>query len=437
MKNKLLFKYIILVLIVLCITACSKTRFDEIEELAEAAYEEQLEQGQYCNALIVAEKRIDVIYDNETPMEKYLKHSLAWQEKAKEVGPKCQEMINAKNRIAEEKAQLRLKQQQEEWDKQLLEIKPLVDKKIDDLNKEIAFFDQLQNIRMVALPQRVAKNKGHFLCVSTFQIINNSPVSIESLSFRTQVLLMHNRDTKQLDFTKNPITANESRNFELCYFYEIEVPNEVEMEVVDVKPVNYDRLNIVHYKKDGRENILEEIDNLKRNYEKGDLNSLLTSLNINKLIIPVGTSIDEEVRIRQDFNPDVDNSIPLQKIDQNYPIIPFDKSIESANPDKNIKSEQKLQPLDKNLGRFKPSTFETPDGKEAKVLINHNQEEDLQLIIACNNRVIGDKYSQGKILLVGQDWDVVTKTVIQNNKIYVTTKGGWNSEFIGSSIPVC
>mgnify|MGYP003617535881 CR=1 FL=1 len=335
MKKRFLFKYIILVLMGLCITACSKTQFDKMEELAEEAYKEQLDQGQYCNALMVAEKRIDVIYDNETSMEKYLEHSLAWQEKAKEVTPKCQEMINAKHKIAEEKAQLRLQQQQEEWDKQLLEIKPLVDKKIDDLSKEITFFDQLQNIRMVALPQRVAKNKDHLLCVSTFQIINNSPVSIESLSFRTQALLMHNNDTKQLDFTKNPIAANEKRNFELCYFYEMEITDEVEMDVIDVKYINNDKLNIVYYKKNGRASMLEEIDNLKKNYEKGELSSLLTSFKINKLVIPVGTSIDEEEMMRQDFNPNPnpnpDNIISLPKVEQNYPIIPFDKAVELDN----------------------------------------------------------------------------------------------------------
>ena len=83
--------------------------------------------------------------------------------------------------------------------------------------------------------------------------------------------------------------------------------------------------------------MLEEIDNLKKNYEKGELSSLLTSFKINKLVIPVGTSIDEEEMMRQDFNPNPnpnpnpDNIISLPKVEQNYPIIPFDKAVELDN----------------------------------------------------------------------------------------------------------
>ena len=129
------FKYAVVALAVLSITACSKSRFDQIEDQVEEAYKLAVEKKEYCAAQEVAEMRINVVNDNETPAWKYLKHSLAWQTKAKEMAPKCQEIIEVNRKIEEEKEKLRRVQQQEAWDKQLSEVKPLVDKKIDEINR--------------------------------------------------------------------------------------------------------------------------------------------------------------------------------------------------------------------------------------------------------------------------------------------------------------
>ena len=332
-RNFPVFKCAIVALAVLSITACSKSRFEQIEDQAEEVYKILEEKGEYCKAQDVAEARIDVMIDNETPDWKYLKHSLAWQKKAKEMAPKCQEIIEANRKIEEEKENLRRSQQQEAWDKQLSEVKPLVDKKIDEINKKIAFFDQLQNIRMVALPQLVTENVGHFRCVSSFKIINNSPAKIESLSFKApQSVLNHTIDIKRLNFADNPIAPNETRHFELCFFYEREISQEIELNVINITPVNDSNAEIAFYAKSGKKELLEQVNSLKHDYESGDLISVLKALKVNQLVIPVGTSISDEEDLRQNFNPAaIPFSLQMDWPDRDYPIIPFNKENSTDN----------------------------------------------------------------------------------------------------------
>ena len=59
------------------------------------------------------------------------------------------------------------------------------------------------------------------------------------------------------------------------------------------------------------------------------------------------------------------------------------------------------------VNKFTISKFETPNGSTTKVLSNTNKNA-LKLVVACNNKLIGDNMIKGKILVVGQDYDVVT-----------------------------
>ncbi|WP_274571712.1 hypothetical protein [Neisseria leonii] len=88
--------------------------------------------------------------------------------------------------------------------------------------------------------------------------------------------------------------------------------------------------------------------------------------------------------------------------------------------------------------RFTASTFETPSGKRTKVMSNTNSD-GYRLVVACANKTIGNDFSgKGKILLVAQDWDVVTHiTALGGNRIQVATRNGWDSVFKAASIPKC
>lgn len=86
--------------------------------------------------------------------------------------------------------------------------------------------------------------------------------------------------------------------------------------------------------------------------------------------------------------------------------------------------------------KFTVNKYETPNGSQAKVLENSNSNQ-IKLVIACNNKVIGDDFSNGKMMLVGQDHDVVVSTKIVNSRIHALTENGWEEKFVGSSIPKC
>ena len=87
--------------------------------------------------------------------------------------------------------------------------------------------------------------------------------------------------------------------------------------------------------------------------------------------------------------------------------------------------------------KFTVSKFETPNGSTTKVLSNTNKNA-VKLIVACNNKVIGDDMTKGKMLLVAQDYDVVTSIKsIGNNRIRVVTENGWNEVFQAQAIPYC
>ena len=89
------------------------------------------------------------------------------------------------------------------------------------------------------------------------------------------------------------------------------------------------------------------------------------------------------------------------------------------------------------VNKFTISKFETPNGSTTKVLSNTNKNA-LKLVVACNNKLIGDDMIKGKILVVGQDYDVVTSVKsLGNNRIRVITKNGWNEVFQAQTIPRC
>ncbi|WP_448976807.1 hypothetical protein [Neisseria sp.] len=87
--------------------------------------------------------------------------------------------------------------------------------------------------------------------------------------------------------------------------------------------------------------------------------------------------------------------------------------------------------------KFTPSTYETPNGKKTKVMAISNNE-DMRLVVACNNKTIGDNSVKGKVLLVGQDHDVVTQVIpLSNNRLKAVTQLGWESVFKAKSLPKC
>ncbi len=89
------------------------------------------------------------------------------------------------------------------------------------------------------------------------------------------------------------------------------------------------------------------------------------------------------------------------------------------------------------VNKFTVSKFETPNGSTTKVLSNTNKNA-LKLVVACNNKLIGDDMIKGKILVVGQDYDVVTSVKsLGNNRIRVITENGWNEVFQAQTIPRC
>ena len=89
------------------------------------------------------------------------------------------------------------------------------------------------------------------------------------------------------------------------------------------------------------------------------------------------------------------------------------------------------------VNKFTVSKFETPNGSTTKVLSNTNKNA-LKLVVACNNKLIGDDMTKGKMLVVGQDYDVVTSVKsLGNNRIRVKTESGWNEVFQAQTIPRC
>ena len=89
------------------------------------------------------------------------------------------------------------------------------------------------------------------------------------------------------------------------------------------------------------------------------------------------------------------------------------------------------------VNKFTISKFETPNGSTTKVLSNTNKNA-LKLVVACNNKLIGDDMIKGKILVVGQDYDVVTSVKsLGNNRIRVITENGWSEVFQAQTIPRC
>ena len=89
------------------------------------------------------------------------------------------------------------------------------------------------------------------------------------------------------------------------------------------------------------------------------------------------------------------------------------------------------------VNKFTISKFETPNGSTTKVLSNTNKNA-LKLVVACNNKLIGDDMTKGKMLVVGQDYDVVTSVKsLGNNRIRVITENGWNEVFQAQTIPRC
>lgn len=89
------------------------------------------------------------------------------------------------------------------------------------------------------------------------------------------------------------------------------------------------------------------------------------------------------------------------------------------------------------VNKFTVSKFETPNGSTTKVLSNTNKNA-LKLVVACNNKLIGDDMTKDKMLLVGQDYDVVTSVKsLGNNRIRVITENGWNEVFQAQTIPRC
>ena len=89
------------------------------------------------------------------------------------------------------------------------------------------------------------------------------------------------------------------------------------------------------------------------------------------------------------------------------------------------------------VNKFTVSKFETPNGSTTKVLSNTNKNA-LKLVVACNNKLIGDDMIKGKILVVGQDYDVVTSVKsLGNNRIRVITENGWSEVFQAQTIPRC
>ena len=89
------------------------------------------------------------------------------------------------------------------------------------------------------------------------------------------------------------------------------------------------------------------------------------------------------------------------------------------------------------VNKFTVSKFETPNGSTTKVLSNTNKNA-LKLVVACNNKLIGDDMTKGKMLVVGQDYDVVTSVKsLGNNRIRVITENGWNEVFQAQTIPRC
>ena len=89
------------------------------------------------------------------------------------------------------------------------------------------------------------------------------------------------------------------------------------------------------------------------------------------------------------------------------------------------------------VNKFTISKFETPNGSQTKVLSNTNKNA-IKLVVACNNKLIGDDMTKGKMLVVGQDYDVVTSVKsLGNNRIRVVTENGWNEVFQAQAIPYC
>ena len=89
------------------------------------------------------------------------------------------------------------------------------------------------------------------------------------------------------------------------------------------------------------------------------------------------------------------------------------------------------------VNKFTVSKFETPNGSTTKVLSNTNKNA-FKLVVACNNKLIGDDMTKGKMLVVGQDYDVVTNVKsLGNNRIRVITENGWSEVFQAQTIPRC
>lgn len=87
--------------------------------------------------------------------------------------------------------------------------------------------------------------------------------------------------------------------------------------------------------------------------------------------------------------------------------------------------------------KFTYDTYETPSGAKTKVLIQENNRGE-SFIIACNNKIIGEQGISGKMMIMVQDHDVVTKVKkLPKNRLEVETKHGWKAIFKGKSVPKC